>query len=62
MNNKENFINMGLISSFLFYIVTLYLNEWFAINSPNFEENQNLYLTGQEILYKKISGKIPSLI
>lgn len=63
MNKKNNFINISLISSFLFYIITLYLNEWFAINSPNFEENQKpLFDRGQEIFLYKISGKIPSLI
>ena len=59
MRNKEQLINIGLLSSFIFYICSLYVNEWFAINSPNLENQKPLFDRGQELLSPKISGKVP---
>lgn len=58
MKYKEK---IKIFLSFLIYIVALYINEWFAINSPNIDQKP-LFDRGHEVFPNIISGKIPDSI
>ena len=56
-------INKTFIFATLLYLLILYINQWFAINSPDMERNQYpLYDRGFDILKPPISSKIPDII
>ena len=63
MKNKDDLIDLGLVGIFIVYIVSLYANEWFAINTPDMEKKQTpLYDRGHQLLTPAISTKIPDYI
>ena len=56
-------INKTFIFSIVLYLLILYINQWFAVNSPDMEKNQTrLYDSGFNILKPPISSRIPDIL
>ena len=56
-------INKTFIFSIVLYLLILYINQWFAVNSPDMERNQKrLYDRGFNILKPAISSRVPDIL
>jgi len=56
-------INKTFIFTIGLYLLILYINQWFAVNSPDMEKNQTrLYDRGFDIFKPPISSRIPDIL
>lgn len=56
-------INKTFAFAIILYLLIMYINQWFAVNSPDMEKNQTrLYDRGFDILKPPISSRIPDIL